>query len=296
MKKEEIENIEKIASGENGEALLDIPEEIYHAEKRFISKHSLDIFRESPFKYKEMIEGRLERTTSAAMEFGTALHCAVLEPEKFAEIYVDAGAINRRTKEGKAQWESLIASGKKPLSVDDFSKISSIRDNIFSHEAAADLFSGKGLNEVSLFSTNAFKTMDGYKFKAKCRMDRLILKDNCAVIIDLKTASDVSDKAIQRAIANFRYDIQAYFYEKILCEITHLAAIDFIFVFVETKPPYEVKVVKLTEEWLEVAESDVRRDLELLRWFEEGGRKIFQTIETIGKPAWHKEHSWDDIF
>jgi hypothetical protein len=61
-----------------------MPEDYYHNTKGLISKSSLaSLGKETPYRF---FNGKKKQPT-AAMKMGTALHCAVLEPEKFEASY-----------------------------------------------------------------------------------------------------------------------------------------------------------------------------------------------------------------
>lgn len=83
----------------------DVPNEIYHGDRTAVSSSGLKLLLRSPAHFVAG-QGASEETT-AALEFGTALHTALLEPEKYREQYVTKPDINRRTKEGKALAETI---------------------------------------------------------------------------------------------------------------------------------------------------------------------------------------------
>lgn len=83
-----------------------VPERVYHAEKRFISKHMLDLVADSPQKFRAAMDAEPEEPTPA-MKFGSAFHTLVLEPEKFWEQYylLDDAAADA-LKEIEAEFEA----------------------------------------------------------------------------------------------------------------------------------------------------------------------------------------------
>lgn len=54
------------------------------------------------------------------MKLGTAVHCAILESERFEIEYIEAPVIDRQTKDGKALWSKLEQSGRIVLSSDEY--------------------------------------------------------------------------------------------------------------------------------------------------------------------------------
>ncbi len=96
-----------------GRIMYDMPAADYHAEKA-LSKSGLDQFRKSPAHFRAWQDGRTKNETSPALEFGSAAHCAVLEPERFILTYkLFTG--DRRSKQGKEDYQLMIANGFTPL-------------------------------------------------------------------------------------------------------------------------------------------------------------------------------------
>lgn len=72
-----------------------------------LSFSSMSEFKKSPrafiaYKVKE-------RKDTAATTLGSAVHCLILEPEKYSERHFIAPDVNGATKEGKAAWEKIYA-------------------------------------------------------------------------------------------------------------------------------------------------------------------------------------------
>lgn len=171
-----------------------VPEDVYHSSKGFGSS-KLKSFIKCPQLFKAELDG-LHKTTPA-MIIGSAFHMAVLEPERFIEHYAVAPVINRRTKEGKAQWEALQSSTKEYLSPDDYAKVIAMRDSC---KSKFEHFLKDGSPEVSVWR----KHESGLTLKA--RIDWLIGD----LAVDLKSTVDVFDFAYQAR--KYRYDYQAVHY------------------------------------------------------------------------------------
>jgi hypothetical protein len=93
-----------------------MPSAEYHAHPA-VSKSVLDKIAITPMHCRAYLDGvRTEPTP--AMQFGTALHTAVLEPHLFRDQYAVFDG-DRRTKEGKATYEALLSSGKQIIKADD---------------------------------------------------------------------------------------------------------------------------------------------------------------------------------
>src|SRR5581483_10081660 len=85
--------------------------EEYHAH-RATSHSTLEMFRRSRKLYHAIHVARtMDRPEpTAAMQLGTHVHCAVLEPERFEAEYVYAPKCDRRTTAGKAAYAEFCAA------------------------------------------------------------------------------------------------------------------------------------------------------------------------------------------
>ena len=73
-----------------------------------------------------------------AMQRGTALHTAVLEPETWADVVAVQPRLDRRTKAGKAAAAEFeqAAAGRVVLSADDAEEVALMADGVRCHPAA----------------------------------------------------------------------------------------------------------------------------------------------------------------
>ena len=75
-----------------------------------------------------------EQTESTAL--GEMVHCLVLELEEFPHRFIIKPAgLDRRTKEGKASYANLLASGKTVASLDDYEKAEGCANAILTHDS-----------------------------------------------------------------------------------------------------------------------------------------------------------------
>ena len=91
-----------------------------------------DLWRmhDSPEKYKFFLDHPQEES-SPALTFGSAAHKMVLEPDTFFDEYAVAPACDRRTKEGKALYETFLeqSEGKTIISAEDLKTVQEIFNN-----------------------------------------------------------------------------------------------------------------------------------------------------------------------
>ena len=196
---------------------------------------SSDLWRmnDSPEKFRYFLEHPVEQT--AAMAFGSACHKMVLEPADFGNEYAVAPQVDRRTKEGRAVYDSFIEqnAGKEVLTSADFDEAVRIAAAVRHDPAVMELLEGC-TTEKPLF----WKDQDT-GLACKCRVDAI----KPGVIIDLKTTADASYKAFEREVFRYGYDVQAGHYVNAYHTITGKIP-EWYFIAVEKTPPYAVHIFK----------------------------------------------------
>ena len=204
-----------------------MPAEEYHS-KPHLSKGGMVEILKSPAHYQAYRNRKNEQTD--AMKFGSALHTAVLEPTLFAARYaIQPEGMKLSTKAGIAWKESL--GDREAISFDDAQDIQGAAKAI--HDSAGKLGFLGGAYEVSYF--------EDLPVPLKCRPD-VVCGDR---LVDIKTTKDVREKAFQRTVLSFGYHIQAAHY------MAMTGATEFVFIAVETDPPYAVQVYWLDNNWIE---------------------------------------------
>lgn len=245
----------------------------YHAHPS-LSKSGLDRLAISPAHYQAWLTD--PRIETAAMRFGTAAHCAILEPARFEQEYAPLPeGLDRRTKDGKALYAELEATGKTLLSMDDWNTLNRMRDSVLAHPAARELLS-EGQAETSHFS-------ELYGVSVKCRPDWL----SGGLVVDLKTTQDASLSGFSKSIANYRYAVQHAFYSDILASLGH-EIIAFLFIAVEKTAPFAVGVYELDDMSIEIGREQYQSDLDTYRRCVESGEwpAYSNGVEKISLPRW----------
>lgn len=237
--------------------------EAYHAE---------DAVSASLLKRRTPAHALVPTETTPAMELGTATHAAILEPEKFNAEYSVLDA-DLRTKEGKARRDELIASGQKILKPDEWSQIEGMATSVHQHPEANALLAW-GIAELSMFWTDPETGL-----RCKCRPDWAV---DQTMLVDVKTCQDASPAGFARAVVNFGYHIQAAHY------MAGTGADRFVFIAVESKPPYAVGVYELDA--LALDEGWRKRQAAIHRWNECKQTGVYRaysdSIVTLSLPAW----------
>lgn len=177
---------------------LGVSNEDYHSDPA-IGSSSIKTLLKSPLEYwyqSWMNPVRPEKNVTQAMKFGTAYHTYMLEPERF--FYT--------IKPGKTTTvEGCLAQGE----MDAIEAMAAhIKRNAY-HSALIN----KGYPEVSVFWVDPETGIP-----CKCRFD--YWKPHW--VTDLKTTTDVSDKALRYTIPDFGYDISGAMYMQGVDMLRHM--------------------------------------------------------------------------
>lgn len=251
----------------------------YHKDTEKISKSGLDLIHKSPLHYweKYLNPMHIEKTTPALI-LGSAVHCAVLEPQEFGKRYAIAPTADKRTKEGKEIHANFEASaqGLQIISKDDSIICERIMEAVQRHSEASLLLSK--INKVE--QVLEFEDM-------KCKPDGIC--ESLHLLIDLKTTEDASPTAFGRSALKYRYDVQAAFYSDIYEAVYKHRPEGFIFIAVEKTPPYAVAVYVIEDADIEIGRQKYKADLETWRECKQLNEwKGFSGLNTLKLPNYGK--------
>jgi hypothetical protein len=199
------------------------------------------------------------REPNAAMIFGSAVHCAILEPERFMKEYAPApDGVGRRKKEDRDKWDMVEKAnpGAEVLKATEWDAIQRIKGAVLSHPTASMFLSGPGKNEVAMVWHDT-----EYDLWCKAIVDRIAqVPEYGSVLVDLKTAECAAEWAFAKSAAEYQYPGQAAYY---LRGANYLSPLKrrFIFVVAEKVPPYGVCCYELEMDDESEAEKRVRRYL-----------------------------------
>ena len=163
--------------------VIDMPSDDYHAYPAW-NKSSLDLIARSPAHYKFAAP----REASRAMEIGSAVHAAVLEPRVFKRDYVLLQDVTDRRssvyKEAvKVHGSASVLTGTEAVMVE------CIRETV-----QHDIIKRPGHAEISVFATCSETGL-----MIKCRFDYLTL---CGAAIDLKTTQAARASEFSKSVYN----------------------------------------------------------------------------------------------
>jgi len=257
----------------------DLPADQYHADPAY-SFSAIKQAMRSPAHLKAWLTTPPEQTP--AMRIGTLTHLAVLQPDLFGSTTAVAPIVDRRTKEGKSIWEQFQAqnTGKEIITNDEREQLTAMRDSVRIHPAASALL-GEGTAEVSVFN-QCVET--GLPLKA--RMDWV--RENA--IVDLKTTEDASPAGFAKSVSNYRYDLQAAHYRRML-KLQGRGDLPFYLIAVEKEAPFAVAVYRLDEGDLTLADMQMQQQLRAIASCCEFNSwpAYSREVETLTLPKWHNQ-------
>lgn len=199
---------------------------------------TLKILNESPKALRYAAENPREPTP--AMRLGTAIHCAVLEPERFAREYITEPKFGdlRKTdnKKAKAEFYQTLPDGALIVSDNDSEVILRCAEALSKRDDALELLGGKK-EQVAQW------VHDGTGIKCKGRLDVAGGR-----VVDLKTTSLKSVREILNDAARRDYHGQCAWYDDGSREAGIVTGRDLpAAVFVQTVVPFDVVILDMNE-------------------------------------------------
>ncbi len=231
--------------------------EEYHANSA-IGSSMLKTILESPKLFKATyIDKKIERKQSHALNFGAAIHLALLEPAVFLKRYAVEPPLRRNTNLYKEWRDAVLASDPQAvlLSQDDMDNLNGMIESILSHPEASAMLR-KGVPERSIYQE--VKVENGVVL-CKARPDWLHENGD---IIDLKTCRDAAFRDFRWQIWDLQYYVSAALYHHIV-ELEYGKKTDrqFWWVALEKTCPWDVCVYRANELTLGRGEADWRKAL-----------------------------------
>lgn len=266
-----------------------------------VNKSSLDFMGQTPahFFANVLDPAREVRKATPAMELGVAIHSAILEPDKFVELYCcePIGAPKRPTAR---QWEAkkpspetleaiefwdnfeTVNQGREVLSVSDWVTCQMVKDAVSKHPAGRMLLE-VGDPEVVLVWRDPVEGV-----LCKGRVDWL----TPGAIVDFKSTQDAGPEAFSKQVANRGWDVQAAWYADAYKTLTG-EEVTFVFGAVEKTKPFACGFYYAGPDMLEVGRRTYR---ERLRKFAECKRNQYwpgypEELTELKLPSWRMKQT-----
>lgn len=244
----------------------------YHASEG-ISKTGLDLIARSPAHFR--YAAKKEATRS--MEIGTAIHTAILEPERFASEYMLLRDVTDRRASAYKQAVEVYGS-ERVLTGPEADKVAGMQESVLTNQHAS-WFLGSAKCELSVFSTDPVTGI-----KVRCRFDAM----NGNRSLDLKKTQDARPDMFAKSVANYRYHVQAAFYSDVWKWETGEELTAFGFLAVEEEAPNACAIYVLDDSALELGRRLYRRDLETYARCLDSGEwpSIDSAPQILTMPTW----------
>ena len=221
---------------EHNTLIYDMSNDDYHAHQAISSSNCKDLLK-SPWSYQHKRDNPTSQTPS--MVFGSLVHALVLEPSTFEARYFIADKPKRNTKDGKAKYAELLqeCATRTWVSRDDYLKASDMTCSLLASNTANLLLKG-GSSEVAIFWQDR---ATGIECRAKCDYINL----DAGYIVDLKTTSSLAnEKGFKSTLLKYQYHLSAAMYLEGFSQAIG-SKLDFLFIVIESAPPYNFGVYKL---------------------------------------------------
>jgi len=260
---------------------LGIPELEYHALPG-LSSTGIKNMLQSPAHYDWSRTHRRERV---AFDVGHAAHAKILGVGLGVVAYPDEHLTpsgNVSTKAATEAWaKDQRAAGLVPVAPDQIAAVDAMAEKVAAHPIAGPLFTG-GAPEVSLFWDDPVTGV-----ACKGRIDYL---HGEPVAVDLKTARTADPRRFGSTAAGYGYAEQAMHYLAGLAATRGDTDARFFQVLVETEAPHHVAVVELDETFRFLAETRVRRAIDLYAECVESGEwpSYPAIIHSVAPPTWYE--------
>jgi hypothetical protein len=252
-----------------------------------ISSSGLRTFIERPSKYwafSPYNAKRFPKKSNASFDFGKAAHHLLLEgAEGFARQFAVSPFEDFRSAAARQWRDEQIAKRKPIVTTADLEAISRIRDSLDRHPVIqGGLLDG----DVEMSMVARFG-----RIWLRARPD--VVPRHAGDFADLKTTNSIIYDDLERSIYQYGYHVQAAVVRMVARAVMGegFTFNGFAFVFVEKEPPYDVRIVQLKPDAIDLGEKQVRlalrdfeRCIERMDWPGEEGDD--PGIGYIGLPSW----------
>ena len=228
-----------------------MPDTVYHATDGFISSSGLSVFNRSPAHYK--YGAPKEKTRNMAL--GSALHCALLEPDIFKRDYMKLDGVKGRQA---AAWKQAIKHRDEDytLTEPESDYIALMQESVYAHQRASVILNTAKEKELSVFTQCPTTGVN-----VRVRIDILGGGSESGYAFDVKTTRDARDQAFSRSINDYRYHVQAALYMDAWEWETGEKLDGFKIVCVESDMPCSVMVYELDDIAIMLGRKAYQQDL-----------------------------------
>jgi len=214
----------------------------------------------------------------ANLDFGSAWHTAMLEPDNFEPtVALDDTGLSRNSNDYK-EWRAKQGD-RVILRQKEIDKINYMRDVAYSKPFVREILEAPGHAEL----TGIYKEPDFPSLWGKVRIDKALDE---GYIIDLKSAVSAGRDGFRRAIWNYSYNLQAALYIRAMTVITGYRFRRFAWLVQEKVPPFECRL-----EGADPGEMDEAQDrLNMMM------ADLEKCLAENYFPGYREQSGWSDVF
>lgn len=234
--------------------MIVITKDNYFGDNKGLSQSKIKDFLVCPnYFYRKHILKTVEQSESRALEIGKVVDDILTEEDNVENYSVFEG--DRRTKDGKQEYQDLVDSGKKIVSQKEYDQIINIADSVIKTSAYDRLIKEFTFQEIIQIEANLGDNFDSYVGKPDAYK---IEKDGTCVIVDIKTAADIDDRKFWYQSVKFGYLIQQWFYSFLLKrKYPSITGFNYYILAQEKSEPLGIKLFKIPNEYVDKQETVV---------------------------------------
>jgi exodeoxyribonuclease VIII len=260
--------------------------------ERPLSYSSLKQFRRSPKHYiYYLTQPRIE---TDALLLGQAIDILALTPDRFPQKFIVAPEINKRTNEGKREWELLIANAienkQTVISQEMAETAKRCVESLYSVDVSRQLLENRINTQSKLDWTDKENQLP---LTGRIDFESTVWDDH--FIVDLKSTHNADPVDFHRDIFKYDYQIQAAMYVTAYAR-TKFQFPSYIILAVETVEPYNVSVNFVESATIEEAKRELEATLKAFRFcmdnnlFHQGYEFALQTLDyfAVRYPGYYK--------
>lgn len=241
-----------------------------------VSKHDLDLIRKAPLAYRYAKDHPKQ---DEKMGMGSLAHLVILEPDEVASqiITLPEDRPNRPMAKQLAMpadkrsaaatksiefWEKWDkeAEGKTLVTPETLELVDGMHSSLMAHGSIRQIMEADSIREAVLL-------WEMHGVKCRARPDMIL----DGVIVDLKTTGDCARESFAKEIWKMRYHAQAAFYMDGGNAVLQDSIKRFLFVAVETKPPFLCAYYYASPTMLDWGRIENQRDLALYKQCADSG-------------------------
>ncbi len=232
--------------------VLDMLNSVYHTINFGISNSGLNKIALSPAHYRFAEKNDPTR----AMAIGSAIHCALLQPDLYETEYLRLHGITARTaSEYKAAVKEFAGGADFVLTGPESDHIAGMQACVMADPNGRSLLAGDGYREASLFVRDPETGVT-----VRVRYD-FLPADSARPVVDLKKTRDCRSEKFMRHIAEYRYHVQAALYLDALEWATGQKRNGFMMLAIEDSLPHALKPYLIGTESLALGRKEYRAAL-----------------------------------